>query len=494
MSFSSSHASAAPYPARQESEVFQSDSIKPGNKGSRDEESISSSYSSVEDVAPITQTPIPLGLNKYVLLLCGCFIAFMVGPVIMNWSEVASFMRKDGIYVWVCDESDEQRMMDLDTNTCSYRESILGDIGIFAQACFFIGAFVGGCLMDQFGPKFVAILGSLGYSVSYLLLGIGSRRVKTYYAFGIVQGLSIELCFYSVCTIPNLFPKHRGLALSILAIARSLSMLIATFLDYVRTSHYDSNKIGFTFCCISLAVLLFVVFLTPHRPFKIVNEQGEILHRPVESKRIEYKIWEYTIGQPFYMIWTLGYALLFARTQFHIISMAEGLQNVRVRYAFGYLVAASCALCPLIGYCIDLVGSIPIIFVLNLLGTASFICLFFDQFIVAQWFSVVLLTVVLSFMGAQNYALIQEYYVERYVGKLCGLVTCIGGLFSLTNMGMSHWAQLQDKTKQADAIFVVYSVLSSGVLAVLWWGPPILFVNPCFPHAPNASIASFLLP
>lgn len=468
--------------------------------------------------ARIQQRKIPLGLNRYVYVVFLIVLLLFWGPLILSWGQLQEMLEKEGVYRWYCDGSEPNR--EIVNGSCTYQQEVLGHIGIYGATMYCLGALLGGFIVDEFGPKACCLCGGVCNLLGYTMLAVGSQSVNTFFAYGILLGLSVELVFLGTVSAPNLFPNRKQLVLSLLAMARSASMLLCIAMNRLVSDKFKAKHVAFTL--LGVGVLMFVCVATlipskafissdllepgptpltanaepppfpplPHKTDATTDHSNiEIREQPPppppdKRRRAAYILWGRTLGEPFYFLWLFCDSLLLTRCNFHIVSLST--QHPEVTFTFAVLAGVGFVLCPFTGWCLDTFGSIPVIFVLNCFGTVGFVSLICGSSMAAQVIGVICISVVLSYSGTQNFALMTEFYSQDLVGKLTGLVTFTGGLLTLTNHPIWEWAKLSGHFRSADAIFLGYSAFCTGVICLLWWGPPCLFRNVWSPAGPSA--------
>ncbi|KAI9672382.1 MAG: hypothetical protein M1817_003404 [Caeruleum heppii] len=133
-----------------------------------------------------------------------------------------------------------------------------------------------GALLDRYGPRFTAMIGSLLFAVGCILLAFASRLPFDAYIGGyFFLALGGPFVFIPSFQLSNTFPAHSGLILSMLTGAFDASS--AVFLIYrLLYSHTGDSLKPETFFLIYLIVPIFILLaqalLMPSKSYKTVGE------------------------------------------------------------------------------------------------------------------------------------------------------------------------------------------------------------------------------
>lgn len=441
---------------------------------------------------PRQQTKIPLGLNRWGLMIIACLSCVFNGPIVFNWPPLREAMEKSGAFAWRCNGVYDE------SGSCNAQKIAITLCGNLSQTMMFVGSVFAGMFVDQFGPKICSTLGGILFIISYLFLGVSSESVQLYLPAWIINGLAIEFCFMGFLSVPSLFPSRPRVSLAVLGTFRSLSMAYAIAINWMVTDTFSLSKVSWV-CCAIAVFWAIVAFLTlPSDKFYILADGDDIgpvvnalTHADMETvathetegeiqtsdeadaltlkekvKR-DYKEFLDRALSFTYIAWLVVFALSYSRGGFYGLSVPDQ-SSPTVSTAFGWLSPLSFIPCPFLGFAADYFGMLPVLFFLNTCGTIMFACLVIGDVVALQWIAVILSSVLLSFLASQNYCWITEAYRENVQGKLAGLAMCVAGLVSLMNTPLYSWATNEDTFRQVDIMYLCFSGLNYGLLAFMW--------------------------
>jgi MFS family permease len=93
-----------------------------------------------------------------------------------------------------------------------------------------IGAVIGGALADRFGPRYVAVVGSVLWGVGNIAFGLTAPAlgiVALYVAYGLVGGFGAGMVYISAIeSVVKLFPRRRGLGSGLVTMGFGLGAFI----------------------------------------------------------------------------------------------------------------------------------------------------------------------------------------------------------------------------------------------------------------------------
>lgn len=420
------------------------------------------------------QIQIPLGLNRWLYVSIICVFVIFHGPIVMNWTAIRSMLVKSHVYSWRCGPGDA---FDAD-GTCGVQREGITMLGNIGQTSMFVGSAVAGVIADAFGPRMCSFTGGCLFMLSFLLLAVSSQKLQLYIPHVLVQGLAVESSFFGVLTIPNLFPKHRGLLLSVLGAARSLSMFYSVAMNKMTSPSFPLRHTALTCLGISCLFTGACYMLLPTEPYRLLptlNAPPD-LEQAEEEEEEDQNANEPSSGladllhyarKPFYLCFLAFFAFSFTRATFYGLSVAD--QHRAVSDVFAITNPLSFIPCPFMGFLADWQGMLTVMAVLNTCGTLMFICLIIGSALAAQWVAVILSCVVFSFLASQCYCLIQEQYNENVRGRLAGAAMCTAGLFSLVSTPIYNWATRTGTFKGADGVFLGLSALCYLLLLAMWY-------------------------
>ena len=141
------------------------------------------------------------------------------------------------------------------------------------MGCGFLLSLLASCIIDRFGYRFTAILGSLSGIIGFSLATWSSKLWMMYLTFGLLSGFGHSMIF-TVCTLVILqyFVKWRSVAVGIVASAPAIGMFVMTQITELLLTSFGWRGVlrGFAilFCVCGFCATLFV-------PLGKLSEEGE---------------------------------------------------------------------------------------------------------------------------------------------------------------------------------------------------------------------------
>lgn len=422
-------------------------------------------------------------LTRTFYLVAACTICLINGPVVMNWQPVLEMLTKSGVYGWLCEHG---------VSDCADRRKALAFLGTLGQTMMFVGSVLGGLVTDTFGPRKGLCLGCILFAIHYLTLAIASESVQLYIPSYIIHGFAIEMTFFGVLGVSNLFPGRQQFTLSIMGTFRSLAMAYAILQELLsRDKVLGIRLASFLFMVVSLSVGVFGFFFFPDKPFgaeddnkvaalALATEESRILehergnldrhgagrenswhrlgneldirHDNPQELNTSVSLTNSSIAldnmavvvhseelstQPFKLFLKIAIKPLFiiwvayfsgAYARGVFYTLSLNDQHPEITKAFSILGPLSFIPCPFLGYLADVRSIFTVLLILNTCGAILYICLLSGDSPAAQWIGALCSWIVLSFLASQNYCFVASQYPAAYYGKLAGTGMLMAGL------------------------------------------------------------------
>ncbi|MDR3493140.1 MAG: MFS transporter [Ancalomicrobiaceae bacterium] len=137
-------------------------------------------------------------------------------------------------------------------------------IGFLATA---VGSMGWGALSDRFGPRIVALCGSLLLAIGIALAGLAQSLIQFQLVFGLVVGLAVAAIFAPMmAAVTGWFDTHRSLAVSLVSAGMGMApMTMAPFAAWLIT-RYDWRTSLLIIAGIVLAVMIPTALLLRRPP------------------------------------------------------------------------------------------------------------------------------------------------------------------------------------------------------------------------------------
>ncbi|KAL8437783.1 hypothetical protein Efla_006675 [Eimeria flavescens] len=155
---------------------------------------------------------------------------------------------------------------------CKEQEIAIARLFAITTASDFGVSFMGGLLLDAWGPKAASTLGTLSMLLGCVFVGISSASLSLHIVGFVFYGLGVDAAFYGVISLPMLFPKNEGLVMTVLMSFRCLAWGTPVLLE--RLASPDTLglsahvvMLGVQGSCLFAAVFIALLFI-PRTPFQ----------------------------------------------------------------------------------------------------------------------------------------------------------------------------------------------------------------------------------
>ncbi|PHJ22096.1 major facilitator family protein [Cystoisospora suis] len=465
------------------------------NPGETDDEKLKKSKID-EDMMKARQVRIPCNLNRYVLALFFCLVVLLKGCTYWGWNGMQDMLYKSGAYLWVCKEDSTGlgflHVGDKEYVDCSSRKNMINNLYTTIFATHFISSAISGIVLDTAGPKICMVAAITIEAAGWLLIAFSSQSFSAYYVGGIFLGIAADPGYLPLLSVANLFPGSESFLMAILGSLRSISFAVPVILSAIYQGDAFSPDdfwkviVLYVGAGLGLSVLISICFV-PLRPFKrqseleqeVATEQATGDKKKNEGEQGEggdnenlivgndkdnsspvdeggaggnkgtflssLKSKEFLLIVPCFLI-----ALL--RAEFYTKSNKEQLQVVHIENGvetssnvyqmFSILNILSFLPGPMFGKLTDKYGILLVITILNTCGIFLYIFVM-PNVLACKGISTLIYFIYCSFVLSNLYCYVAINFPSEFFGKLTGLASLIGGVFSLTSIG---WYKLSSDT------------------------------------------------
>ncbi|CBZ50554.1 hypothetical protein NCLIV_010230 [Neospora caninum Liverpool] len=451
------------------------------------------------------QIPIPCGLNRYVLAVLFCIVVLLKGCTYWGWNGMQDMLYKSGAYSWECTEESAGAGVLVIGNAeyadCSARKNMINNLYTATFSAHFISSALSGILLDAAGPK-ICMLAALAVEAGgWLLIGFSSESFQGYYAGGVFLGIAADPGYLPLLSMANLFPGNQSFIMAVLGSLRSISFAVPV----VMSAIYQGDGFGendfwkiivfYVAVCLGLATVisLFTVPMQVFRPpSELVQDSGSDQKQEdnVPQRRTSYTgpmlppdadvaselkeqcqdiqsahdeprlshvgesvgtaaeptvSFVSTLKSKEFLLIVPCFVIALLRAEFYTKSNKEQLQvstTSNVYQMFSVLNIMSFLPGPMFGKMTDKFGILPVISILNGCGILLYVFVM-PNVIACKAISTLLYFIYCSFVLSNLYCYVAINFPSEYFGKLTGLASLIGGVFSLTSIG---WYKLSSET------------------------------------------------
>ncbi|CAD2096428.1 novel putative transporter 1, putative [Plasmodium vinckei] len=206
----------------------------------------------------------PFNINRIFLLLIIIIYTATSACIYFDWTSIRNLLLSVGKYkhLNITEHADI---------TLSPQYKKINNLYPMTLAIHFTTSAFCGFLYDHIGPKFTAIIGQTFNILTWVFLSIDSTQIDTTLIGFVFLGLGADTAFIPILTVSNLFPDISTFILTLIGAAASLSYAVPTTLNYVYNKYPD---LPFYYMCygyifiILIPCLLVAIFLLPVKPFK----------------------------------------------------------------------------------------------------------------------------------------------------------------------------------------------------------------------------------
>eukprot|EP01088_Endostelium_zonatum_P006297 TRINITY_DN1840_c0_g3_i1.p1 TRINITY_DN1840_c0_g3~~TRINITY_DN1840_c0_g3_i1.p1 ORF type:complete len:513 (+),score=75.56 TRINITY_DN1840_c0_g3_i1:75-1613(+) len=412
-------------------------------------ESYGADFSEAEETRlipkPNTYTPENFSFVYRLFLVTVALIeSLLCSGVIFGWPPLLLVLQKEKIYSDLCPINQP--------NTCDEQEEKLNLIFVVASTCFSCCVLPLGWFLDWAGPRLSLAVGSAMFLAGCLLFGFSSNGFDAFLEGFILIGISGPPIVFSFLHLSNLFPRQKGLIITLFNVALDASSLDYFVLELLNDYLGVPRKFFFIGYAIIPAVMLLTIWLWPTKPYlhPVISEHEAAEGRTSggeEHKLTDHAISDYYGDHLFRdQIWTgtflfgcLFTALQLLRINFYIGTVEYQLENIdRDNYKlmtqlFSVILPIGGVLsAPIVGWLLDKQGIVTSVSILILSGVIYGILSLFTH--VTIWFQIATFLVVAFFRAILFSSM--AHYVSLWFGfanfgKLWGIVFFVAGVINL---------------------------------------------------------------
>lgn len=338
-----------------------------------------------------------------------------------------------------------------------------------AAVAFAAALLTGGRLQDRFGPFWIAVSGSVFFSLSFFLLSYTSSLSFLYFIYGVVGGIGTGFGYGIVVpVVAKWFPDKTGLAIGLaLAGFGSGSALFGAFANLVLFPRF-----GWRTSCMILSGIFFVMtmtgaFLLKNPVIAHHGAKGESVFRSGTGRR-QYSPGEVLRTPAFYLIW-LAFGLgstagLMVISQLIPFAKSQGVASAALA-TIGLVVGAlgNVSGRVLSGWLSDLMGRLNTLRVVLALSAAAMPVLYWAGAHLSPLY--VLIFAVYFGYGAQASvipATVADFWGTRYAGSNYGAIFTAWGFAGI--LGPTIGGVLFDRYQNYAAAF--YTAAALAVIAL----------------------------
>ncbi|ETB60646.1 hypothetical protein YYC_02270 [Plasmodium yoelii 17X] len=206
----------------------------------------------------------PLNIHRFYLLLIIVIYTAASACIYFDWTAIRNLLLSVGKY-------EHLNVNKYDDITLSPQYKKINNLYPMTLAIHFTMSVFCGFLYDHIGPKFTAIIGQGFNIISWIFLSIDSTKIDTTLIGFVFLGLGADTAFIPILTVSNLYPDISTFILTVIGAAASLSFAVPATLNFIYKKY---PHLPFYYICygyifiILIPCLLVAIFLLPMKPFK----------------------------------------------------------------------------------------------------------------------------------------------------------------------------------------------------------------------------------
>ncbi|KAK4147608.1 major facilitator superfamily domain-containing protein [Dichotomopilus funicola] len=250
---------------------------------------------------------------------------FLAAGVVFGYAAIKPVLKKEGAYRRVCtapgwSADDEETCVNIHLN-------LMFTIAAVATN---VVALPVGAILDHYGPRVCALLGSLFLASGALLMAFESRLAAESFD-GLLLGylllaLGGPFTYISSFQLSNAFPRHSGFILALLtgAFDASSALFLLYRIVYEKTGGaFDHRRFFLGYLLVPVAIALLQFTLMPAQSYKTVGELVE----EIEEAPLHARIGSPVLAPAFDQV-DEETALLQEEERQHRVDVLEGIQSV----------------------------------------------------------------------------------------------------------------------------------------------------------------------
>ncbi|GFE56094.1 major facilitator superfamily protein MFS-1 [Babesia ovis] len=409
-------------------------------------------------------------INPVIRLLIYVYYILTAGCIYWGWNGLQEILYKAGAFENYCEKKDGvdvvyKTLYGKQYIDCAERAGGINNLYTIAYSTHFICSFLGGWLLDRFGPRVCFVSGQFFSIVAWATIFCFPRNAVLLRIAFVIVGLCCEACYIPMLSVSKYFPNGSSTVIAIMGSCRSLSFFVPTLLSWIyHTEGFKSENLYVIGLCYLLMsnVLCFVsgIFVLPKEipvppsERKAPREDAYQLESTADSTSIDSKKAVGTdilgsIKKGFsspqiseFIVLTAAVCLFMPSIEFVnksqgdlLVASGDGGDATGV---FKYFNILTFVPGPFLGALMDRVGPAIVMNFLHLCAFLYYASTVFDVYamkIVACCFYLLAGSLCIS----TAYCYVNTRFPSEYFGVLVTIIFGIAGLISLINIPLYNW-------------------------------------------------------
>jgi len=378
------------------------------------------------------------------IITLAILVSLLTSGVIFGWPPLLLVLQSEGIYADSCPVDEPDR--------CPEQIEKLNLIFVLASTFFSCCVLPLGVFLDWAGPRLSCALGSVLFLAGTILFAFSSNEFDAFIYGYILIGVSGPPIVFSFLHLSNLFPRQKGMIITLFNVALDASSLDFFLLELLNESFGITHREFFLGYAVIPVLILVTIWLWPSRSYlaPVASEADTAKGKTAASqahKVVDYHIADFYSEHSFKdQLWNTTFifgavftALQLLRINFYIGTVEYQLEDIdkdqydlftqifSVVLPVGGIIVA-----PVVGWLLDKKGIVISVAVLvasgviyGILGLLTHASIWIQLFT----FGVVAFYRAILFSGMAHYVAL--WFGFRNFGKLWGLVFFFAGVVNL---------------------------------------------------------------
>eukprot|EP00123_Amoebidium_parasiticum_P008412 comp18785_c0_seq1/m.20692 comp18785_c0_seq1/g.20692 ORF comp18785_c0_seq1/g.20692 comp18785_c0_seq1/m.20692 type:complete len:447 (-) comp18785_c0_seq1:292-1632(-) len=395
------------------------------------------------------------------MIFFAIFIMLTTSGVVFGYAAIKPILIAEGAYVFKCEgETGYDPALGCTDQLLQLNLKVILSPIVMALAT------LSGIAGDRFGPRVIAVAGSVIYALGLILLGFSSASFSGYlpgFVFLAFGGCSM---FLAVLHFATLFPAHMGLVNGAINGAFDGSSIMMTIFKFIiDETGIKSRVLWFSCLTMPLMNIVFAFFFISPRPISYADssevatmetEEENPEKKPVKERSGPYPLydlthlgWKEQLKSPELLLTIISITVNEVRMIFYIATLAEQLQDLfgvghqrdAIAEFFDLALPIGSLICvPIVGFILDRFGLIFIFFTIAITQLFSGIVqmvpiywLQYPQIITFVFFRVCMYTGVADYCG--------RMFGYKTFGRTYAAIMCTAGCANVISYGLDYVAK-----------------------------------------------------
>ncbi|KAK1936096.1 hypothetical protein X943_001388 [Babesia divergens] len=409
----------------------------------------------------------PPYLNPYLRLFI--YIAYILtsGCIYWGWNGLQMILYKGGAFEDLCvgAEGVTKKIIEgAEFIDCPARAGGINNLYTLAYATHFICSFVGGRILDQFGPRVCFLVGHAFTATAWVMVFCLTKYGNVLRAAFVIIGLFCEACYIPLLSVSMYFPNGNSTVMAVMGSCRSLSYLIPSLLAWIYyIDGVEQSMIAVIGVCYVLLtnVVCFVsgAFIVPKvlpiapsdaaiednkEAYSTVNLDDAVVESATAKTTVLTNLKAAFKSKQLVEFIVLTCSACFFMPSIEFVNKSQGNLLVAsgkggdATHVFRYFNVLTFVPAPFLGLFMDKVGPAIVMNILHLCAVLYYVCVGFD--IYAMKIAACCCFVMAgSLCVSTTYCYVNKRFPKQHFGTLVSIIFAFAGSAALTNIPIYNY-------------------------------------------------------